>query len=424
MLRRRQVSSILAILLGVAVLVVHFAGAANPSTRDYGPVRQKSRTIPRDQQPRDPRRQRVIVPSQPEPCPNLPPFESQMWDAAVKTLSHSRFQIRAKNYEASTLPKDTILRSSSGLLDTGGCWAEFWLSDGSLVVVPPVTGLSVSDAQDRLRERDLKAADDVMEVENPMTPGWTFDQDPKKDTEVQRGTAVKLFVSTGLPVPPVTGSSLDDAKKRLSDFSPVTDDLESVRPRGEVISQEPEAGARRAAGTRVLLTISDGSLVVVPEVISETPKMAGSILAAADLDVGIIEGRGSDGIWLWLSSQFPNGVQTTVSGQYPTPGAVAKRRSVVTLQVAKTGLSWIWPVGGGGALVLVSLLFWRAFKPKPRDAGHDGTSAAPVVRVKANVETATAESRIEGALPQGPAIRIRAHIEPGTSAIDTNEEIS
>ena len=64
---------------------------------------------------------------------------------------------------------------------------------------------------------------------------------------------------------------------------------------------------------------------------------------------------------------------------------------------------------GGAATVAIAVLGWAAFKPKP--------PSSPPLRVTARLAATPARTRIDGAAPSGPFVRIKGRLEPGTTEV-------
>jgi outer membrane biosynthesis protein TonB len=74
------------------------------------------------------------------------------------------------------------------------------VSDGSRVRVPRVTRLPLPRAEQALQERDLTVQRQRRESDAPA--GTVLQQDPAPDTEVARGSAVRVLVAVARPTPP------------------------------------------------------------------------------------------------------------------------------------------------------------------------------------------------------------------------------
>jgi beta-lactam-binding protein with PASTA domain len=81
-----------------------------------------------------------------------------------------------------------------------GATVTLVVSDGSLVRVPSVTRLLLPRAEQTLRERDLTVQPQRRESDAPT--GTVLQQEPTPDTEVARGSAVRVLVAVARPTPP------------------------------------------------------------------------------------------------------------------------------------------------------------------------------------------------------------------------------
>ena len=154
--------------------------------------------------------------------------------------------------------------------------------------------------------------------------GTVLSADPAPGARLRPGTAVALVVSKGpdlLPVPAVTGQSLERATRalsqagfRVSSSTVFSDKVAS----GRVVSQEPADGSAVRDST-VALRVSKGpELRTVPDLRGRTGPEAAAALKALGLD-----GQAFD---------LPDG-QGSVVTQSPRAGTKVRRGSVVTYYV-------------------------------------------------------------------------------------------
>lgn len=222
----------------------------------------------------------------------------------------------------SSAPPDVVVAQSTEQLDGNLCWASFVVSDGSLVLVPPLGGLTRDVATQRLLASGLRV--DVREMPTDRAAfGRVFDQKPAADVEVARNSIVLVAVAlaTTIPVPDVVGRNLGDAQSTLSRFAAKTKQAESARPAGEVLAQAPVGGTLAKPGSEVLLSVSDGSLVAVPDVVKHPLAKAEKMLTEAGLGLARVE----------ETSSAPVGIVTT---QRPAPKTEVRRDTTVTLHVS------------------------------------------------------------------------------------------
>ena len=140
------------------------------------------------------------------------------------------------------------------------------------VRVPSVQNLPLEQAVKDLSKVDLKVNEDN-EPSDTVRQGFAIRTVPKEGAEVERGTRVRLFVSSGpakVTVPDVTGLSRSSAEGRLRDehLEVAIRESQSDQPKDQVLAQDPVGGAKVQKGTRVTLTVSKGKQKVdVPDVI-------------------------------------------------------------------------------------------------------------------------------------------------------------
>jgi eukaryotic-like serine/threonine-protein kinase len=139
---------------------------------------------------------------------------------------------------------------------------------------------------------------------------------------------VTITVSTGVPrvdVPRVVGDDFEQAIRRLDeaglDWERV--DVFSEAPVGQVVAQDPQAGASVAEGTTVTLRVSQGvETVAVPDVLLQSQQSASQELSDNGFDVAVVEAP-SDDVEAGL-----------VSAQDPAPNAQAQPGSTVQITVS------------------------------------------------------------------------------------------
>jgi beta-lactam-binding protein with PASTA domain len=249
---------------------------------------------------------------------DVPAVVGQSYEQALAQLE--RFAV-TRNPVASRRPPGEVTDQEprTPARRPAGAAVRLDVSDGSLVVVPPVERQALDAARAELAAVDLRA--EALEQEGDLAPGVVASQDPEAGTEVSRGSTVRLEVSTGLPVPDVVGRQITEAAALLDRFRVEPSTVRNRAPEGQVIDQQPGPPARVAAGAVVQLGLSDGSLVLVPPVELEAHESARAALDEADLRVEVEERAGA----------LPQGV---VESQDPAAGSEVSRGSVVRLVVS------------------------------------------------------------------------------------------
>ena len=153
------------------------------------------------------------------------------------------------------------------------------------IVVPDLFGRTEAEALDLLQDLDLR----VRTADQPsadIDAGFVVRTEPPAGTEVEPDSFVTVFVSAGpqkFPVPPLTGSTEEDALTLIADqglvVGTVTRENSADVELGLVISQNPPAGTEVEPGTAVDLVISDGPGSIT------MPDLSGLTLAQAQFQL-------------------------------------------------------------------------------------------------------------------------------------------
>ncbi|MGV1102432.1 Stk1 family PASTA domain-containing Ser/Thr kinase [Clostridium perfringens] len=205
-----------------------------------------------------------------------------------------------------------------------------FMEGGKDVKIPNVVGEKVEDAKSKLEGLGLK----VLEVteESDQEKGIVLKVDPNVDSTVKTGSEVKLTVSGGegkIKVPNFAEMNLDSVKKTLKnlglELGNVDEEYSDSVPRGEVISQSPNANESVDKGSKVNVTISKGKeikseTINIPDVSGKSVEEAKSILANAGVGVNPVKGEAakSEGEAGKVYSQSQSGSLTIKQGEKVT----------------------------------------------------------------------------------------------------------
>jgi beta-lactam-binding protein with PASTA domain len=193
------------------------------------------------------------------------------------------------------------------------------------VTVPNMTGLSIQQAEDRLRSQGL-SSESREELKGTARIGTVLRQEPQAGTLVEPGKAIRLYVEAGVQVPNVVKMSVQKAMTllRSKGFTSVSprEDVQGQTSLNTVLRQNPQAG-RAVKPDRTTVTLYYEAGVRVPDVRNLTVNSAESKLRSA--------GFGTRRDYRETSQYRAD----TVMGQSPSPNSAAKPNSSVTLVVAK-----------------------------------------------------------------------------------------
>jgi eukaryotic-like serine/threonine-protein kinase len=139
---------------------------------------------------------------------------------AVREIQKVRLKVTIERENSDEIPKDIAIRTvpRAGEEVVRGTRITLFVSDGpEQVAVPEVIGLSSGSAEVRLEAEGLGVS--VQEQESEESEGQVIAQDPAAGASVDRGTTVTITVSTGIQtvsVPGVVGLSARDAEAQIA----------------------------------------------------------------------------------------------------------------------------------------------------------------------------------------------------------------
>ncbi len=252
---------------------------------------------------------------------------------------------------SSTVPVGNVISQdpSGGFFAPAGSTINLVVSSGpALLKVPNVVGKPEAEARAQITStcvtgitQCLTVGTVTFQTSESVAAGSVISQNPLGDVQVLAGTTVNLVVSSGrapVPVPNVVGQTLASAKTVIEGSNlkvgATTLQTSASVPAGNVISQNPAAGAEVAPGTAVNLVVSSGTEaptpppvtggdIPVPDVKGLTKTAAADILRSVGLSVGATRQRFDD--------QAPAGI---VVDQSPAAGARVAVATPVTLTVS------------------------------------------------------------------------------------------
>ena len=138
------------------------------------------------------------------------------------------------------------------------------------VSVPNVVGDAQASAASALTAAGLTTGAVTMQSSATVAAGNVLSESPAAGTSAARGTAVSLVVSSGPPpvaVPNVVGDTSTIATTAITPagltVGTVTTQASNIVASGNVIGENPAAGANVAPGSAVNLTVSNGASAAV-----------------------------------------------------------------------------------------------------------------------------------------------------------------
>jgi serine/threonine-protein kinase len=206
-----------------------------------------------------------------------------------------------------------------------------WISPAPVdqIAVPDVIGLTIEQATAELNNDGLVIGEVTYQEAVDRPENTIISQNPSKDTNVDRGTAINVIISQGkgqVEVPNLVNfSSVDDARQALINaqltLGAVTREASDLPP-NTVLRSDPIAGTLVDTGSAVAIVVSSGS-VEVPNVVGQDASAARITLANEGFIVETV----------YLESDEV--VAGSVISQSPGGGEMGDFESTVTITVAK-----------------------------------------------------------------------------------------
>ena len=135
-------------------------------------------------------------------------------------------------------------------------------SSSGRLAVPDVTGLPLTDAEQKLMANGFKV--EVKRVASSKPKGIVVSQEPLAGVTAVSGTTVKLTVSSAVKpvvVPRLVGQTQGAAVAALTKLGlkPVLRNVPSDKPVGTIVGQNPPAGQEVDKGSKVIVNVSTGT---------------------------------------------------------------------------------------------------------------------------------------------------------------------
>jgi beta-lactam-binding protein with PASTA domain len=245
----------------------------------------------------------------PAPQVRVPNLVGMTVAAARQQVAQAGLRTQRIDAAASTEPRDTVVAQApaAGTFVRRGDAVTLRSSDGSLTVVPDLTGKSATEADGLLRARGLRIAG-ATEQQSTTAAGRIIRQSPSPGVRVPRGSGVSVVVAVAPPVVPPTDDRVQVPDLSGQDVSAVRQALGELRLRlgntssrvsatgrpGTVIAQDPAPRTLVARGSEVNVWIAEAGTdppksaeqLVVPNVIGLTIQAAEQALSQRGLRLG------------------------------------------------------------------------------------------------------------------------------------------
>lgn len=254
---------------------------------------------------------------------------------AKQRVEQAGFKFDPQYQASATVEEGFVIRQSpeEGNKMAKGEKVTVWISTGKgKVVVPNLVGKSKETAYHELGKVGLNVDPREEVTDDKSKVGIVLRQSPEGGQEVAAGETVTLVIgidSNTVAVPRLIGMPKDTAISVLTQMNLVADpqEIESDRPGGEVVDQNPKEGQKVPPGSTVIIYVSNA-----PE--DTTVKVP----AVAGLGLTVREARSILQTHMLKLREEPYYVTDVkpgiVLGQDPPAGQVVERGSTITVYVS------------------------------------------------------------------------------------------
>ncbi|MFF4172088.1 Stk1 family PASTA domain-containing Ser/Thr kinase [Streptomyces sp. NPDC001744] len=184
---------------------------------------------------------------------------------AENLATNAKVKVQQAGTERCDQPKNTICRQNPAAdnvaqMDADGT-IQVFLSEGApLQEVPDVQEQSQARAEESLKNKGFKVK--VEQEESDEEPGTVLRQNPQGNTKAEKNSEVTIVVAKKKlsTVPRVVGNPRAQAEEQLKQlgFTVVTEEVDSDKPKDEVLEQTPQGDTSVAQGSEVRLKVSKG----------------------------------------------------------------------------------------------------------------------------------------------------------------------
>jgi len=255
-----------------------------------------------------------LVPCEPGPNGTTAPCTSEQISKVIRT---------------NPVEGTSVLKGSEVIIQVGSPPGE--------AGAPDLQGKTPQDAQ-AILDKDpngfkLVQSTETIEVDDTSKVGKVAQQNPSPGVKLKKGGTITVQLGRAPDkqnVPSVVGDNVEDAKQTLegSGFKVSVELTDSAKQQNQVISQTPAGNSKAAKDSLVVLKVSKGNLIEMPDLQGLSAKDAETRLKA----LGWNGNFNTQDQTVTDESQVNN-----VLSQQPTKGTAIAKGATVTVNVGKKG---------------------------------------------------------------------------------------
>lgn len=213
----------------------------------------------------------------------VPPITGKTQSEATEILKQNGLRLNVSGQKDSDQPAGTVLEVSpieGSAVNSGSTINVVLSARKEKVRIPDVSRKTEEEAKKILTDAGFAVGEINTASSDTIEKGYVIKTNPEQNTSVDKGSKINLVVSGGKAVskttmPAVTGKTLDEAKKLISDAKltlgeTVLKEVTDKTQEGKVIAQETKAGTELNQGSKVNITVGRLAISTTPTTSSTT----------------------------------------------------------------------------------------------------------------------------------------------------------
>ncbi|MGW5074380.1 Stk1 family PASTA domain-containing Ser/Thr kinase [Rhodococcus sp. NPDC004095] len=275
----------------------------------------------------------------------VPDVTNQSSQAAQTELQNLGFRVQTQPKPSDVVANGNVIATIpvAGSRADEGTVVTLDVSSGPQQVdVPKLTGMTQSQAAQALNAIGLSLDPTVDRAPSSTDQlDKVTAQEPTSGTKVDLNGTVQVTLGSGpeqVRVPNVVGQTLEVAQPNIegAGFKVQVENIDSGRPKGQVVSTEPTGGDTASRGSTVTIKVSNGNMIQMPDLSNLTVSQVLDSLRKAG--------------WTGSSSQLVQRPEPTletdqvgkVVSQTQPPGSEVSKTASITVGIGQLGI----PSGG------------------------------------------------------------------------------
>ncbi|HLS78559.1 MAG TPA: Stk1 family PASTA domain-containing Ser/Thr kinase [Nocardia sp.] len=271
----------------------------------------------------------------------VPDLSNKTAQQAQDTLQRLGFAVAIQQKPDSKVAAGNVIATQplgGSRIDEGSTVTVQVSSGPAQVQVPRLDGLTVQQAEQELNAVGLRMDPNVVRKESSAQDiDSVVGTEPAAGARVDVDQAIVVWIGKGpekVRVPSVVGQDISVAEPNLVDsagFKITIEEVDSARPKGEVVGTNPAGGTSADRGSTVTVQVSTGDNITMPSLVGLTPAQALDRLRQAG--------------WTGTAAQIDQSTQGTfdtgsvgrIVGQQPQAGSSVSKTGTISITTGVLG---------------------------------------------------------------------------------------